>query len=489
MIGRHQAVAAEQITDLRSALEVLRSQPGQLVTTEAPVDPSLEIAGIYRHIGAGTPVAPPTRQGPAMLFENVKGFDMRVVVGVLASRKRAALLLGSTEERLPRDLLAALEAPVTPVTVSGPAPCQEVVVRAPLDVRRILPALTLTALDAGPYITLGLVRAEDPETGESDVTIHRICLQGPDTLSVFFMRGRHIDEFRRKAEAAGRPLPVSVSIGLDPAVYIAACFEPPTTPIGFDELSVTGGLRGRPVELVDCVSVGAKAIAHAEVVIEGEILPGERMREDAQTSTGYAMPEFPGYMGAAQPALPILRVKAITHRRDPIFQALVNPGLEHANLAGIPTEASITRLVERSMPGRLQAVYCHPAGGGKYVAVLSFRKLSAHDEGLPRQAALVAFTAFTELKHVIVVDDDVDVFDTDDVFWAMTTRYQADVGTVLVPGVRCHALDPTQTREYNPLLPADGTTCKAVFDCTVPVRMRDRFRRAEFASVDLPEYH
>jgi gallate decarboxylase subunit C len=481
-VALEQAAGTQAITDLRSALDVLRATPGQLATSGEPVDPYLQIAGIYKPIGAGTPAAPPTRLGPAMLFENVRGFDMRVAMGVLASRERVALLLGSTPARLAWDLLAALENPVAPVMSPMPqAPCQEVVLRPPFDVRRILPALTLTELDAGPYITLGLLRAEDPGTGTADVTIHRLCLQGPDTLSAYFVPGRHIDEFRRKAEAAGRPLPVSVSIGLDPAVYIAACFEPPTTPLGFDELSVAGGLRRRPVELVDCVSVAAKAIARAEIVIEGEILPRERIREDERSGKGYAMPEFPGYVGAAQPALPVLRVTAITHRRDPIFQALVNPGMEHANLAGIPTEASITRLVEHSMPGRLQGVHCHPAGGGKYVAIISFRKLSESDEGRPRQAALAAFSAFSELKHVILVDDDVDLFDTDDVFWAMTTRYQGDVDTVFVPGVRCHPLDPTQTREYNPSLPADGTSCKTVFDCTVPVRMKDRFRRAEFA--------
>jgi gallate decarboxylase subunit C len=485
-----QDVAVEAITDLRSALDVLRTTPGQFVTTGAPADPYLEIAGIYKPIGAGTPAAPPTRLGPAMLFESVTGFDMRVVIGVLASRERVALLLGSTAKRLPWDLLDALENPIAPVmSPVAEAPCQEVVLRPPFDVRRVLPALTLTELDAGPYITLGLMRAEDPKTGQADVTIHRLCLQGPDTLSAYFVPGRHIDEFRRKAEAEGRALPVSISIGLDPAVYMAACFEPPTTPLGFDELSVAGGLRGRPVELVDCVSVAAKAIAHAEVVIEGEILPGERVREDARSGKGYAMPEFPGYVGGAQPALPVLRVTAITHRRDPIFQALVNPGMEHANLAGIPTEASIARLVERSMPGRLQGVHCHPAGGGKYVAILSFRKLSEHDEGRPRQAALAAFSAFSELKHVILVDDDVDLFDTDDVLWAMTTRYQGDVDTVFVPGVRCHPLDPTQSREYNPLLPADGTSCKTVFDCTVPFRMKRSFRRAEFAQAGSPEYY
>ena len=148
---------------------------------------------------------------------------------------------------------------------------------------------------------MGLIRAEDPETGEADVTIHRLCVQGPDRLSVYFVPGRHIDQFRIKAERAGRALPVSISMGLDPAIYLAACFEPPTTPLGFDELTIAGGLRRRPVELVDCVTVAAKAIARAEIVLEGEILPGERVREDALTGTGYCMPEFPGYLGIAQP--------------------------------------------------------------------------------------------------------------------------------------------------------------------------------------------
>ena len=477
-----------EVSDLRSALDVLRALPGELLTTDRLVDPYLEIAAIYKLIGAGTPARPPTRLGPAMLFENVKGSSMPVVAGVLAGRERTARLLGSTVKLLPAALLAALEHPVAPVTIpGGDAPCQEVVLRPPFDLRSVLPALTLTALDAGPYLTLGLLRAEDPETGESDVTIHRLCVQGPDRLSVYFVPGRHIDQFRRKAEVAGRPLPVSISIGLDPAVYVAACFEPPTTPLGFDELTVAGGLRGRPVELCDCVSVAAKGIARAEIVLEGEILPGERVREDVQSGTGYSMPEFPGYMGAAQAELPVVRITAITHRRDPIFQALVSPGEEHTNLVGIPTEASIMQLVERSMPGRLTGVYCHPSGGGKYVAILQFRKLSADDEGRPRQAALAAFASFSELKHVIVVDDDVDIFDTKDVLWAMTTRYQGDVSTVFVPGVRCHPLDPTQSLDFSPLLPADGTSCKTIFDCTVPVRLRDRFRRAEFAEVTLPD--
>jgi 4-hydroxy-3-polyprenylbenzoate decarboxylase len=447
------------IFDLRSALEFLASIPGQLSTTRQPVDPHAELAAVYKRVGAG----------PALLFENVKGFTIPVVAGILATRERTALLMGSTMERLPFDLLDALNHTCAPVCIAT-GPCQEVVIRPPFDLRRLIPAPTHTVLDAGPYITAGLVRARDPETGASDVTIHRLCLQGPDTLSIYFVPGRHIDQFRAKAERLGRPLPVSISIGMDPAIYLAACFEPPTVPLGFDELTVAGGLRHRPVELVDCVSVAAQAIARAEIVIEGEILPGVRVREDSQTLTGYSMPEFAGSMGLAQPDLPVIRVTAVTHRRSPIFQTIVGLSEEHTNLVGIPTEASILRAVENSMPGLLRGVYAHSSGGGKFLAILQIGKRSAGDEGRQRQAALTAFAAFPELKHVILVDEDVNIFDTNDVLWAMTVRYQGDADTVFIPGVRGAALDPSRS--------ADGTTCKAIFDCTVPFHRKEHFRRA-----------
>ena len=481
---------AAEVVDLRSAIRLLESTPGQLVTTDELVDPYAELAGVYKLIGAGTPTVPPTRTGPAMLFERIKGYDgIQVIAGVLSNRERTALLMGSSSEGLPHLLLDALDNPIPPVRWSGKkSPCQEVVHRAPLDIRELLPAPTNTELDAGPYFTMGLLRAEDPETGKADVTIHRLCVQGPDLLTVWFTAGRHIDAFRIKAEEKGQPLPVSVNMGLDPAVYLASCFEPPTTPLGFDELSIAGAIRQRPIELVDCVSVKAKAIAHAEIVIEGEFLPDQRMREDIHTNTGYAMPEFTGYMGAAQPALPVLKIKAVTHRQRPILQTIVGPGEEHCNLTGIPTEASILRLAENSMPGRVRNVYAHPAGGGKFLAIIQFEKASPSDEGRQRQAALTAFTAFPELKHVILVNEDVDLYDSNEILWAMTTRYQGDVSTVFIPGVRCHPLDPTQSPDFNPFLKGDSISCKTIFDCTVPFHMKDRFKRSPFMDVNLRRF-
>jgi 4-hydroxy-3-polyprenylbenzoate decarboxylase len=196
------------------------------------------------------------------------------------------------------------------------------------------------------------------------------------------------------------------------------------------------------------------------------------------------MPEFPGYLGGAQAEVPVIRVRAVTHRRDPIFQTLVGPGLEHVNLTGIPTEASILKMVESAMPGRLRNVYAHPAGGGKYVAILQFRKTGPADEGRQRQAALAAFAAFPELKHAILVDEDVDLYDTNDVLWAMTTRYQGDLSTVFIPGVRCHPLDPTQSPAFHPLIAAQGVSTKTIFDCTAPYAQKERFARAAFAPAD-----
>ena len=479
-----------EINDLRSALKVLKDIPGQLAETDVEVNPHAELSGVYRHVGAGGTVQRPTQEGPAMIFNNVKGHpDARVVIGLLASRDRVGKLLNCDPKKLGFLLKDSVANPVKPVVIpNDQAKCQEVVHLATedgFDIRKLIPAPTNTPEDAGPYITLGMCYASDPETGDSDVTIHRMCLQSKDEISIFLQPGaRHIGYFRELAEAAGRSLPISISIGVDPAIEIASCFEPPTTPLGYDELQAAGALRGKPVELTQCLTINERAIANAEYVIEGEILPNVRVREDQNSNTGKAMPEFPGYNGPANPELPIIKVKAVTTRRNPIMQTCIGPSEEHVSMAGIPTEASILAMVDKAMPGRLQNVYCASSGGGKYVAVLQFKKSVPSDEGRQRQAALLAFSAFAELKHVFLVDEDVDCFDMKDVIWAMTTRFQADKDLIIIPGVQCHPLDPSNDPAYNAELRGRGIACKAIFDCTVPFDQKDRFERARFMEVD-----
>lgn len=487
-----------EVTDLRSALALLETMPGNLVTTDVEVDPEAELSGVYRHVGAGGTVMRPTKiDGPAMIFNNIKGHpDARVLIGLLASRQRVAALLGTTKEDLGKLLCRCAQNPIEPVVTDDPAPCQEVIHRVTdpdFDLYKLIPAPTNTPKDAGPYITMGMCYATHPDTGRSDVTIHRMCIQSKDELSIFLMPGaRHIGAMAERATELGRPLPISISIGVDPAIEIGSCFEPPTTPLGYNELAIAGALRGTPVVMHKCVSIEENCIANAEYVIEGEIQPGVRVVEDQNSHTGYAMPEFPGYNGRASSECWLIKVKAVTTRTHPIMQTVIGPSEEHVNLAGIPTEASISGLIEKALPGKITNVYAHPSGGGKYMAVLQCRKTVHTDEGKQRQAALLAFSAFPELKHVILVDEDVDIFDSRDVLWAMNTRFQGDRDIVTIPGVRCHPLDPSSNPEYSPSIPDIGVSCKTIFDCTVPFHMKERFQRAEFLDVDprhwLPDF-
>ncbi|MGC7873456.1 UbiD family decarboxylase [Desulfosporosinus sp. SYSU MS00001] len=479
----------KQVNDLRTALELLESIPGQLIQTDIEVDPHAELSGVYRHVGAGGTVMRPTKEGPAMVFNKIKGFDhVRVAIGLLASRKRVGLLLDTDPKTLGFHLGNSLKNPIPPIVIDNKdAKCQEVVHYADdpgFNLKKLVPAPTNTEEDAGPYITLGMCYATDPENGDTDITIHRLCIQSKDEISMFFTPGaRHLGVFREKAEAMGKPLPISISIGVDPAIEIAACFEPPTTPLGFNELQIAGALRNRPVELTNCLTINENCIAHAEYVIEGELLPNQTVREDQNTNTGKAMPEFPGYTGDAK-EVQIIKVKAVTHRVNPIMQSCIGPSEEHVSMAGIPTEASIIQMIERAMPGRLQNVYAAPCGGGKYVVVIQFKKRMPSDEGRQRQAALLAFSAFSELKHVFLVDEDVDLFDMNDVMWAMTTRFQGNEDAIFIPGVRCHPLDPSSSPEYSSSIRDAGISCKAIFDCTVPYDQKQNFIRAKFMDID-----
>ena len=480
-----------KVNDLRSALALLRTMPGQLVETDLEVDPCAELAGVYRHVGAGGTVMRPTKvSGPAMLFRNVKGHPgASCVIGVLSSRDRVAALLGCKKEELGHLLQRCAADPVDPVLVEGDAPCQQVrhfAADPDFDLYKLLPAPTNTPLDAGPYITMGMCYATHPDTGRSDVTIHRMCIQSRAELSIFLQPGsRHIGAMAERATELGQPLPISVSIGVDPAINVTSCFEPPTTPLGFDELSIAGALRGQPVELCRCLTQPERAIRNAEYVIEGYIVPGSNNTvEDQNTHTGYAMPEFPGYNGPASHVCWLLKVTAVTHRINPIMQTCIGPSEEHVNMAGIPTEASILGLIDKALPGKVLNCYAHRSGGGKYMAVLQCKKAVPTDEGKQRQAALLAFSAFPELKHVILVDEDVDIFDTDDVLWAMNTRFQGDRDIVTIPGVRCHPLDPSSDPAYSASISDRGISCKTIFDCTVPFHLKEKFRRATFLEVD-----
>lgn len=320
----------------------------------------------------------------------------------------------------------------------------------------------------------------------TDVTIHRMVLEDKDTLGMYIMPGgRHIGHFQKEFEKLNKPMPITISIGLDPAVTIGATFEPPTTPLGYDELDVAGALRQEPVQLVDGVSVDESALARSEYVLEGYIMPNETIKEDINTDSGFAMPEFPGYNGPANPAVNVVKITAVTHRKDnPIMQSVIGPSEEHVSMAGIPTEASILELVDKAIPGKVVNVYNPPAGGGKLMTIMQIHKDNPADEGIQRQAAILAFGAFKELKTVWLVDEDVDIFDMNDVVWTMNTRFQADQDFVCIPGMRNHPLDPSERPQYDPKsIRVKGMSSKTIVDGTVPFDMKDQFIRAKFKEI------
>lgn len=482
---------AEEPWDLRRVLDEIKDDPKNYHETDVPVDPEAELSGVYRYIGAGGTVERPTKEGPAMMFNNVKGFpDTRVLIGLMASRRRVGKMFHHDYQTLGQFLNESVSNPIAPVTVKeADAPAHEVVYKATdagFDIRKLVAAPTNTPQDAGPYITVGVVFGSNMDKSKSDVTIHRMVLEDKDKLGIYIMPGgRHIGAFAEEYEKANKPMPITINIGLDPAVTIGATFEPPTTPFGYNELGVAGAIRNQAVQLVDGLTVDEKAIARSEYTLEGYIMPNERIQEDINTHTGKAMPEFPGYDGDANPALQVIKVTAVTHRENAIMQSVIGPSEEHVSMAGIPTEASILQLVDRAIPGKVKNVYNPPAGGGKLMTIMQIHKENEADEGIQRQAALLAFSAFKELKTVILVDEDVDIFDMNDVIWTMNTRFQADQDIMVLPGMRNHPLDPSERPQYDPKsIRFRGMSSKLVIDGTVPFDMKDQFERAQFMKVD-----
>lgn len=483
----------KEITDLRSALEVLKKISGEYIETARPVDLKGELCGIYQKLGARGTSRRPTKLGPMMMFENINGYPgARVAIGVLGSRERVGYLLDTDPETLGNYYNNCLADAIAPVEIPvKQALCKEEVhlaTDADFDLRKLLAVPFTTPTDAGPYITMGLCYASDPDDKtKKNAAIHRMCIQGRDEMTIGFGGHRHLGVFKDKAFARGEKLPISISIGLDPAVYLASCFEPPTTPLGYDELAIAGAMRKRPVELTRCASIDELCIANAEIIIEGELIPDYQLKEDHTTGSGRGLPEFPGYSGPAR-MNPVIKVTAVTCRKNPIMQCCIGSSEEHVNMAGIPNEASALAFLDKAMPGNVLNVYCPPSGCGKFDAIVQFKKKSMADEGKQRQAAMCALAVMPETKNIYIMSEDVDIFDQYDVQWALTTRFRPDLDLITIPGVRLHPGDPTGKKAYDPCLRDNGISMKSIYDATVPFEHKDLFWRPQFMDVDVSEF-
>lgn len=467
-----------RLADLRTALAALDLMPGELVREREEVPARFGPSSRYAK-WAGTPAPPPTGPGPAVLFERVTpdspdGEARAVLMGLYGTRRRAAALLGATPAELPYRLLDAVASPLAPVLLpDGGGPGRS---SLPPDLTA-LPVPVLTAEDAGPYLTLGAVLATDPETGVRNLSVHRMCVRGPDLLTIWMVPGRDLELAYHAALRSGQPLPVAIHLGLGPAVLLSSCCPTSLVPAGMDELAVAGALGGAPVELMRCGTVDTECIAHAEYVLEGELLP-DRLPENPEGPA--ATPEFLGYQGRAHPSLPAVRITGITAREGAVLQTVSGPGHEQSVLLGFGMEAAVIgRLRQWGAP--VKAAHCHTAGGGQLMVVLQWlAKRSAADDELVRKASESVLEEFRMAKLVVSVDEDVDVESDADLWWAMTTRMQADRDLLVLPDREGFPLDPTQTPAYSAALSGEGRTAKAVFDCTVPYGLQHRFHRPRF---------
>ncbi|MPM82265.1 Phenolic acid decarboxylase subunit C [bioreactor metagenome] len=353
--------------------------------------------------------------------------------------------------------------PVAPIVVEQ-GPATEVVMTTP-DLRSL--PIPLHALgDGGPYLDCSAVIAKDPDTGVRNLSIHRMMVTGPRRMTMLMDVGRHLRDYYERAERRGKPLEITISNGIDPSVYIASVVPGSAAPIDTDELGIASALIGRPVELVKSRTVEVEGVANAQFIIEAEILPN--VREDEGP-----FGEVAGYY-AKRDKRWVVNVKSISHRKSPIYHTLL-PGKEVFNSVGLMGEANVFNLVSRQVPG-IKGIHLSHGGGGFYHAVIQIKKVY---EGTQRNAILAAMAAFPPLKQVIVVDDDVDIYDAEDVEWAMCTRFNPETDIVLVNKAFGHELNPVTQ---------NGLTTKIGFDATVPHPRPKEYERVKFKGVEINKY-
>lgn len=423
---------------------------GDVVVVDRPVSVRFEIANVANALSP-----------KIVIFNNViEHPGWRVCANPCADRRYFSQDLGVPPSGLIHHLARALDAPQPPPVVDGPAPCQEVVSDAP-DLDQI-PFLLHLPADAGYYCASNVVITRDPELGRN-MCYHRLLRIGRDAVAARIVERRGTHTAMGKTDG---DLPVAIAIGVSLATHLAGSMSPPP---GVDELSVAQALQ--PTPLVKCLSNDLHVPADAELVLEGRIT-------DRRHAEGPFM-DLTETMDITRQS-PVIEIDLITHRRDPIYHALLPGGLEHKTLMGMPREPTIFAAVNEVV--RCTGAAITPGGASWLHAVVQIDKRSA-DDG--RRAIEAAFRGHSSLKHVWIVDTDIDIYDPHQVEWAFATRFQADHDMIVLPDQRGSSLDPSGRHTPG----QKSRTAKAGFDCTIPLdRPRDKFARGAYGAVDLSAY-
>jgi UbiD family decarboxylase len=390
-------------------------------------------------------------EGKILFFENVRNYGTKVVTNVCGTRERVCHALSVDSDGLYKKLIDAWHFSKKPRIVKD-GMVKEITEK---DLSKI-PILTHFEKDAGPYITSGVVHAKSIDGTIENVSVHRLMVLDNKHLAIRLVP-RHLFKLWQMAKEADKDLEVSVSIGVHPAVLLAASSP---VPFGVSEFDVANALMDNSLRLVECESVDAYAPADAELVLEGKILAAKEVAEGP----------FVDVTGTydIQRKQPVLEVLGVMHRKDYVYHGLLPSGAEHRLLMGLPHEVLIWEAVSKVVP-RVYAVNLSVGGCGWLHAIISIEKQL---DGDGKNALLAAFAAHPSLKHAVVVDSDIDVFDVSDVEWAVATRFQAGEDLVVINNVRGSTLDSSADQET-------GLTSKMGVDATRPFsKPREKFDRA-----------
>ncbi len=416
---------------------------GETVHVWDRVSPNFEISAVMKFIP----------QSPVIFFENVDGYNVRVVGNICATRRRICLALETTPDKLYNVILEAMRQPEQPKIVDD-SPVKEVIEEPRLSK---IPILKHFDGDAGPYITSAIISARSPDGAIENVSVHRLLMLDDKRLAIRLVP-RHLFRLWSMARESKRDLDIAIAIGIHPAVLLAASCSPP---FGVSEYGVANKMLKGNFALIKCEKVEAYAPAESEIILEGKISHSEEALEGP----------FVDITGTydAQRFQPVVEVVNVMHREDYVYQALLPAGPEHMLLMGLPREAAIYDAVSRVVPS-VKGVNLSIGGCGWLHAIISINKQT---DGDAKNALLAAFASHPSLKHAIVVDSDIDIFNPYEVEWSIATRFQAEEDLIIIRNARGSTLDPSADMET-------GLTTKVGVDATRPLKIqKGKFEKAK----------
>ncbi|RXY99663.1 UbiD family decarboxylase [Fictibacillus sp. S7] len=440
---------------LRSLLDQWESEQ-KLLRVKREVDPLYELGAVLK-----------SKQGKQpFYFENVKGYHSPMVGGLGGDRQLVADSIGVPVNQLIPKIIQSIVSPIpTHLVASGPV--HDNVILGSFDLDTLFPIPTFHEEDSGSYYVSGILVVKDPSGLRRYTSIRRMQFLGENKTSVLITSPELLHQFY-DYEKRNEPMEVAVMFGVVPAVVLSSQIS--THLYHTDKLDVAGALIGQALDVVQCRTVDLEVLAEAEIVLEGKVLPNARELEGP-------FGELAGYYGT-RALQPVIEFSAVTYRDQAICQTIFPSSYEERLPMALVREATLLSTVRQTVPN-VKKVHITMGGVARFHAVIQIEKVT---EGDGKQAALAAFASDKDLKHVIVVDEDVDIFNPEDVEWALAVRVQADQDIFIVPGAKGSPLEASHNLR--------GVTAKMGVDATVPLDKKEVFKRTSvpFGPIDLKDY-